>query len=595
MKRNLQGERVLLNLNPLLQAMSAELPASPPMPPDTGFSGLIQAQMKGVELEAPAVLEVDGLPVEGLNPDVDSGADADGLSVDLPGIDSVQAPLLQTELAVPVVAEALRLPLPGQDVAGESGTELPPVAATTVLLRTQELGEAVADLLRSPVLRPALAAAQPPAESVGDDSVLPMSALLERVADGLRTIASPAAAEPLAASAQPVAQRVLQAIERWQTAMSPATAFPVASVTTDAPDVVAGTLPTVETSPPAALSSATAAAVGLSPVVSEAVAAVVTTASSRIDVSAQRVAAQVDAESMNQAAIVAASTARQVTDAAEAAAVLPVELTALRRLVDAALGRLPADASTAMEAVRTGTSPDDTLDAGLMVSDLDNALDALLDEGFQLRDAGLQGMSDSATQPGRELPGRVAGVETRQAEPNVALPPGLPARAADNTAPGAQVSGQAEVWLRQADELPEHILQHVGRLHAQALRLHGAGYVDVMQRLTLTLYPEDLGQVDVRMHSADQLNLSFVAREGATRDLIEQNLGRLRQMFEANGISLGSVDVGSGQTAHQDQSQRELANAFRLGRGAVGPVPALAAAGAANPVMRADRLVDIRA
>jgi flagellar hook-length control protein FliK len=132
------------------------------------------------------------------------------------------------------------------------------------------------------------------------------------------------------------------------------------------------------------------------------------------------------------------------------------------------------------------------------------------------------------------------------------------AAAGDRTSPvetgrPAVVTGKAEVWLQQPVELPEHIVEHVNRLHAQSLRLHAAGFTDLVQRLTLSIHPEDLGQVDVDMRSGEQLNVTFFARETGTRDLLEQNLPRLRQLFESQGLSLGDVNVGAGQ-AHDRQA-----------------------------------------
>lgn len=119
----------------------------------------------------------------------------------------------------------------------------------------------------------------------------------------------------------------------------------------------------------------------------------------------------------------------------------------------------------------------------------------------------------------------------------------------------AVVTGKAEVWLQQPAELPEHIVEHVNRLHAQSVRLHAAGFTDLVQRLTLSVYPEDLGQVDVQMRTGEQMNVTFFARESGTRDLLEQNLPRLRQLFESQGLSLGDVNVGAGQA--QDRQAAE--------------------------------------
>ena len=84
-------------------------------------------------------------------------------------------------------------------------------------------------------------------------------------------------------------------------------------------------------------------------------------------------------------------------------------------------------------------------------------------------------------------------------------------------------------------------------MHANALRQGIAGSGEMVQRLTLQLYPEDLGQIEVQLRAAnDQLSLAFTAREGATRELLETHSARLRQMFDDQGLNLSDLDVGGG-------------------------------------------------
>lgn len=67
----------------------------------------------------------------------------------------------------------------------------------------------------------------------------------------------------------------------------------------------------------------------------------------------------------------------------------------------------------------------------------------------------------------------------------------------------------------------------------------------------LTLTPPQLGKVEVSITvSGDQTSAQFVAASPAARELIEQNLPRLREILEQSGINLGQTDVGtSGQSA----------------------------------------------
>jgi hypothetical protein len=112
----------------------------------------------------------------------------------------------------------------------------------------------------------------------------------------------------------------------------------------------------------------------------------------------------------------------------------------------------------------------------------------------------------------------------------------------------------AQVWVRSSEELPERILLQVSRMHANALRLQAGGATDFVQRLTLHLTPAELGQVEVQLRAADQVSITFTAREASTRDLLDAGVMRLRQMFEEQGLSLGDVEVGghSGQQEAQD-------------------------------------------
>ena len=71
----------------------------------------------------------------------------------------------------------------------------------------------------------------------------------------------------------------------------------------------------------------------------------------------------------------------------------------------------------------------------------------------------------------------------------------------------------------------------------------------------LTLTPPQLGRIEVSITvSGEQTSAQFVTATPAARELIEQNLPRLREILEQSGISLGQADVGtSGQRGEGGQ------------------------------------------
>ena len=157
--------------------------------------------------------------------------------------------------------------------------------------------------------------------------------------------------------------------------------------------------------------------------------------------------------------------------------------------------------------------------------------------------------------------GVTGGLESRQSAVDVTTAPlqqAIRAESAQQPQSGrvpVLASDTQGVWVRDAEEVPERVLQQVSRMHANALRLQAGGATDFIQRLTLNLTPADLGQVEVNLRAADQVSITFTARDAATRDLLDAGIGRLRQMFEEQGISLGDVDVGghTGDRAASDE------------------------------------------
>lgn len=257
----------------------------------------------------------------------------------------------------------------------------------------------------------------------------------------------------------------------------------------------------------------------------------------------------------------------------------PAELVRMHGSPDKSVRSLTID-----QAINDVVDVDSLLDDGFKIQDLGTAI---MRESNALSTAGLASL-DNLIRAGAGADSRLPGAEANSIQqPNADKPAVAEPRPVIATA-------KVDVWLRNTEELPDHILAHVGRMHAQSLRFNAAGFTDLVQRMTLSLHPDDLGQVDVQMRAGEQMSLVFHAREGATRDLLEQNISRLRQMFDAQGISLGDISVGTGSGSDR-QTRDEASNGlFRQladgGSGVGQDRPA-----GARPSATSDRLIDIRA
>lgn len=84
----------------------------------------------------------------------------------------------------------------------------------------------------------------------------------------------------------------------------------------------------------------------------------------------------------------------------------------------------------------------------------------------------------------------------------------------------------------------------------------------------IQLEPQGLGKMSIQL-SIDQeqkASIQFVVHQGASRDLLEQALPRLRDMLASQGVQLGETSVQQ-QTSGQQQSQSQLAQRERQGGG----------------------------
>lgn len=82
-----------------------------------------------------------------------------------------------------------------------------------------------------------------------------------------------------------------------------------------------------------------------------------------------------------------------------------------------------------------------------------------------------------------------------------------------------------------------------------------------IQQAHITLNPEKLGPIQIKLHMDrdQQVHVSMVAQNGATRESMEMAIPRLREMLEQSGMNLASVDVSDQGQAEQQQKEFEFA------------------------------------
>ena len=72
-----------------------------------------------------------------------------------------------------------------------------------------------------------------------------------------------------------------------------------------------------------------------------------------------------------------------------------------------------------------------------------------------------------------------------------------------------------------------------------------------INRATIELHPEDLGQIDIELQlDGKSLRVEFVASQAETRQLLESALPKLRELFANNGLQMTGADVHDGRTGH---------------------------------------------
>ena len=120
---------------------------------------------------------------------------------------------------------------------------------------------------------------------------------------------------------------------------------------------------------------------------------------------------------------------------------------------------------------------------------------------------------------------------------------------------------------------------------------------DGSYQVSIRLHPEELGVVHVELHvEAGVVNVSVHAEGDATRDLLRQNLGQLRQQLANSGLATGHFDVGSG-SQHTGQGEGQPPTVPALGPPAPdGQDPVTAVGPASEPALlpSVDGALDVR-
>ena len=145
-----------------------------------------------------------------------------------------------------------------------------------------------------------------------------------------------------------------------------------------------------------------------------------------------------------------------------------------------------------------------------------------------------------------------------------------------------------------AEAKPEPVATQLATVLAPAARQPDGSY-----QVNIRLQPEELGLVHVELHlEGSTVNVSLHADGDATRDMLRQNLGQLRQQLASGGLTAGRFDVGSGPASDQGGAGtwREQATAPLDGPGYEGPTGAQTGEGGEAAVLssQTNGLLDMR-
>ncbi len=77
-----------------------------------------------------------------------------------------------------------------------------------------------------------------------------------------------------------------------------------------------------------------------------------------------------------------------------------------------------------------------------------------------------------------------------------------------------------------------------------------------LQTAEVQLHPEDLGSMQIKLNlQQDQLSVQFVVQQGAAKEALEQQMPKLRELLEQQGIALSEGQVEQRQSRSQQEQQ----------------------------------------
>ncbi|MBF0460988.1 MAG: flagellar hook-length control protein FliK, partial [Magnetococcales bacterium] len=138
-----------------------------------------------------------------------------------------------------------------------------------------------------------------------------------------------------------------------------------------------------------------------------------------------------------------------------------------------------------------------------------------------------------------------------------------------NTGGGEQIAGPTATLSAHSPQFADELVDQVGRV-----RVLGRG--GAPEQVRVTLEPEDLGTIDLRLRvdSQNQVHLLITTETEAARDLLHQQMPQLRESLARHDMGFGdvTVQVGDQQAGTQGGAaqwgQQGQAQEGGIGRGA---------------------------
>jgi flagellar hook-length control protein FliK len=83
-----------------------------------------------------------------------------------------------------------------------------------------------------------------------------------------------------------------------------------------------------------------------------------------------------------------------------------------------------------------------------------------------------------------------------------------------------------------------------------------------IQFAEIHLNPEELGPIEVKIQmNKDQANIVMNSQHASVRELLEQNVHKLRDLMDGSGVGLGQLDVSDQSSGRERQSHASQENA----------------------------------